>query len=134
MHECTHACTRVHTHTHTHTHSRILLICSRNLSFTHHLQNFFQVPSIPLCLQCTVYLNFTFLIYQTSRNLYLYSAYRGNIFDIKWHLLRDCLYLHVFSRTTIAIRWSVIQLKQICILLYTTKNGIYSLKITTNKI
>jgi hypothetical protein len=58
---------------------------------------------------------------ENFHDLHLQSTYRGTSFEMKWLLLRDCLHLHVFSRTTITFCWSAIQLIQIGILLYRTK-------------
>jgi hypothetical protein len=58
---------------------------------------------------------------ENFHDLHIYSAYRGTSLEMKWLLLRDCLYLHVLSRTTITFCWSAIQLRQIGILLYRMK-------------
>jgi hypothetical protein len=100
--------------------NRTLLLCSYNLRFPA-ICNIFSGPfNFPIYI---VYCLPQFYIFniQTSRDLHVWSVYMGSSFGIKWHLLRDCLYLHVSSCTTITIRWSVIQLRQICILLYRTK-------------
>jgi hypothetical protein len=80
----------------------------------------FQVSSIPyihnaLFTSILHFQNFKF------HAIYIFRVLTEGTVDIKWRLLTDCLYLHVLSCTTIAIRWSAIQLQQLCILLYRMK-------------
>jgi hypothetical protein len=103
--------------------SRKLLLPFLQFAFCCYLQQFFRCAFNfhIFIMHCIVYLNFMFPKFQSSRDLHLYNALRGNRFNIKWRLLRDCLYLHVLSHTTITICWSAIQLRQIRTLLYRTK-------------
>jgi hypothetical protein len=74
-----------------------------------------------------------FYISKISRDLHLYNAYKGNSFDIKWHLLRDCLYLHVLSCTTLANTLINHPSKMNVYIALQNKNGISSLTIIEEK-
>jgi hypothetical protein len=73
--------------------SRKLLLPFLQFAFSCYLQQFFRCAFNfhIFIMHCIVYLNFMFPEFQSSRDLHLYKALRGNSSDIKWCPLIELL-------------------------------------------